>query len=388
MNTNPEQQKARAYLKSIMPTRAMVDHFASAQDAETDIPVDLGGIMCNNAKSTYDPEIGWVVCDGYRGGSVDGSFGFYSYEADGARRVVNFPDRVSRIHTYGNSFTHCDQVSDGETWQEYLAAHLQEPIRNYGIGGHSVYQAYRRMRVVEPDHPADTLILNVWDDDHFRNLDAWRSIRMGRQGRFTLPFLRVSIDNGSCEEIDNICPKAEDLYQLLDEDWVWKTFGDDPVLKAVMARRGEGDDRAALEAFGATDLANSGSDAVVYQAQTEAALFATRCTIEKAAAFCEETGKQLLVLLSFSSRSIRQALADEPLFDQTFLDWLAASDFEWFDLRTAFRDDYARHSVSIDDYLDPLYIGHHTPRGNFFFAWAIKDWLVERLEPKPIPYAG
>jgi len=186
--------------------------------------------------------------------------------------------------------------------------------------------------------------------------------------------------------MDNICPMAGDPYQLLDEEWVWETFKDDPVLKTVMTRKGEGDEEAALEAFGATDLANSGSDAVLYHAQTEAALFATRYVIEKASSFCEETGKKLLVLLSFSSRSIRRALADEPLFDQTFLDWLSASDYTWFDLREAFRDDYARHNVSIDAYLDPFYIGHHTPRGNFFFAGALKDRLVEWLEPKPLPY--
>ena len=388
MPTDTFEPSAREYLKSIAPTKAMIDHFVSAQDAETEIPVDLGGIMCNNAKSTYDPEIGWVVCDGFRGGSVDGSRGFYAYDpVDGARRVVNFPDRPSRIHTYGNSFTHCDQVSDGETWQEYLAAHLQEPIRNYGIGGHSVYQAYRRMRMVEPNHPADVVILNVWDDDHFRNLDAWRSIRMGRQGRFTLPHLRVNLEAGSCEERDNLCPNADDLYQFLDEDWVWEAFQDDPVLKAVMARKGGGDDQTALDAFGAIDLANSGSDAVVYHAQTEAALLATQFTIEQAAAFCEESGKKLLVLLSFSRGSVQQALSNEPLFDQTFLDWLSASDYDWFDLRDAFREDYARHNVSIDHYLDPLYIGHHTPRGNFFFAWAIKGWLVEQLDLKPSPYA-
>ena len=72
--------------------------------------------------------------------------------------------------------------------------------RNYGIGGHSVYQAYRRMLIVERDYPAEYVILNVWDDDHFRNLDAWRSIRMGRQGRFTLPHLRVNLESGTVAE--------------------------------------------------------------------------------------------------------------------------------------------------------------------------------------------
>jgi hypothetical protein len=32
------------------------------------------------------------------------------------------------------SFTQYHQVSDGETWQEYLAAHLGEPVGDFGIG--------------------------------------------------------------------------------------------------------------------------------------------------------------------------------------------------------------------------------------------------------------
>ena len=56
-----------------------------------------------------------------------------------------YKDKPCRINTYGNSFTLCHQVSDGETWQEYLAGHLGEPIRNFGMGGFGVYQAYRRM---------------------------------------------------------------------------------------------------------------------------------------------------------------------------------------------------------------------------------------------------
>ena len=132
--------------------------------------------------------------------------GFYSYEADGARKVINHADKTCRIHTYGNSFTHCDQVSDGETWQEYLAAHLQEPVENFGIGGYGVYQAYRRMLKVEKEHPAEYIILNVWDDDNFRNLDAWRTIRSGRKAPcgYTLPHLRVDLSRDTVEERENL----------------------------------------------------------------------------------------------------------------------------------------------------------------------------------------
>ena len=42
--------------------------------------------------------------------------------------------------------------------------------------------------------------------------------------------------------------------------------------------------------------------------------------------------------------------------------------------------------ADVQAFLEPYYIGHHTPRGNFFFAWAIKDRIVEWLDPRPLPY--
>ena len=62
-----------------------------------------------------------------------------------------------------------------------MAAHIQEPIRNYGVGGYGVYQAYLRMLKVEKADPVRHVILNIWDDDHYRNLDSWRSIRFGQR---------------------------------------------------------------------------------------------------------------------------------------------------------------------------------------------------------------
>ena len=51
----------------------------------------------------------------------------------------------------------------------------------------------------------------------------------------------------------------------------------------------------------------------------------------------------------------------------------------------------AGESVDIESYLERYFggtIAHYNPRGNFFHAFAIKDKVVEMLEPKPIPYLG
>ena len=221
----------KAYLRTIMPTKERTEQFTRIMTPEES--------MTHSNGWTYDAELGWVHCNAMTPDGVDGSKTYYHYEADGARKVVNFPEKPCRIHTYGNSFTHCDQVNDGETWQEYLAAHFQEPIRNYGVGGYSVYQAYRRMLKVEKQTGAPYIVFNIWDDDHYRSLDAWRSIRFGQGSDcgFTLPHLRVDVRQDTCEPIENLLKTREDVFKLRDLDFLWHAFKDDPILQLVMAGR-------------------------------------------------------------------------------------------------------------------------------------------------------
>ncbi|HCK11988.1 MAG TPA: hypothetical protein DHW45_19085 [Candidatus Latescibacteria bacterium] len=379
MLNDEDLSKLRTYLLSLMPTCEMVDGYVTA-NAE--------------GETSSIPELGWVP-KGERWSSdgVGGTSCHYSYQADRGRTAVNYEGQPSRVHTYGNSFTHCDQVSNGETWQEYLAAHIQEPVRNFGVGGWSVYQAYRRMCVIEMDDPAEHLILNAWSDDHFRNLDAWRSVRMNRIPRWTLPHLRVKVGEGTFEEMPNPCPTLEDHYKLCDPDWVWDRFADDPTVRAAGTERAGIEPNEALcawvaDGFGFAesafdDLEPSGRLWILH---LEAALFATRCVIEMAESFASLQERKLMVLLSFGKWHVEEALKEESLYDQTLLDWLADRDTLVVDLRDGFRADYAISTLPTSDYLEPFYNGHHTPRGNFLFAWVIKDAVVEWLDPKPVPY--
>ena len=382
------QGRVKKYLNSLRPTKEQVKKFIlTTQGPEK---------LSRNDGWTFDPKLGWVLCDSIRGHSVDGSKGIYRYEADGARKVVNFPDRPCRIHTYGNSFTHCDQVSDGETWQEYLAAHLQEPIRNYGVGGYGVYQAYLRMKKVEKQDPAEYVILNIWDDDHYRNLDSWRAIRFGFRTScgYTLPYLKANVVRNQCIENSNLFQKPEQVYQLCDEQFVWQTFRDDPALIAALARRMQEKNispeiiHALAEKFGFAE--NSFSDLPpkqrIHKMHTEAALFATRNIVTWTEQYVQKTGKKLMLMLTFGSGNIHAALAGRPRFDQTFVDWLKDKTYPVIDMRDEFKAEYQNYKGSIGQFLKKYYIGHHNPAGNFFTAWVIKNQVVKWLNPIPQPY--
>ena len=378
---------AREYLSSIRPSRERVIQFTEVMSPEE--------AMRRSNGWTYDAELGWVHCSAVHSNGVDNSRTFYHYEPDGARKVVQFADKPCRIHAFGDSFTHCDQVSDGETWQEYLAAHLQEPVRNYGVGGYSVYQAYRRMLKVEKQSGVQHIILNIYDDDHFRNLDAWRSIRAGARSQcgFTLPHLRVNIQQRRYDQIENLLGTTDDVDKLRDEDFIWQAFKDDPVLQLVMATRAidqVSSDvlRSIAASFGVTeDRIGSGTPAQqIRQIHIEASLFATKNIVTWTEQFVQSAGKKLMVILSFSGGNIANELAGKPRFDQSFVEWLRSKTYPVIDMRDVFAAEYRQSKVDIDVFLKRFYNGHHTPNGNFFTAWAIKDRVAKWLDPAPLPY--
>lgn len=382
------ESRAREYLGSITPSRQRVEDFLTGDYGPRD--KRPGEVF------QYDSELGWIHHKSIGSTGVDGSNVFYEYESDGARKVINFPDQPSRIRTYGNSFTHCSQANNNETWEEYLAAHIQEPVHNYGVGGYSVYQAYRRMLKVERQISGGYIILNIWDDDHYRNLDAWRSIRFGAGSRcgFTLPHLQVDVAKGHCEQRENVSKTPKDLHRLCDEEYLWQTFKDDPILKMVMAARQGGTNMSAelvnpvAVTFGIPAEKTAGSPAArrIREIHAEAALYATQNVVTWTEEFTRNTGKRLLIMLSFGRSNVARHLSGEPRFDQSFVDWLKEKPYPVIDMRDVFATDYRKYKSDVDPYLAPFYNGHHTPRGNFFTAWAIKDRVIQWLNPKPLPY--
>lgn len=290
-------------------------------------------------------------------------------------------------------------MSDGETWEEYLAAHLQEPIRNYGVGGYSVYQAYRRMLKVEKQKSAGYIILNIYEHDHLRNLNAWWSIGHGVAGPhigFTLPHLRVNVGQGRCEQVENLIRIPGEVVKLRDEDFIGQAFKDDPVLRLVLATRsGREADAPAVNAIAASfgvppeRIAPGTSAQQLREIHTEAALYATRNIVTWVEQFVAATGKRLMIILSFSGGGIANDLAGRPRFDQSFVEWLRTKPYPVIDMRDAFGQEFRQSKADIKTFLNRFYnvhLGHHTPAGNFFTAWALKERVAKWLKPAPLPY--
>ena len=361
----------------------------------------------------FDAELGYTLHDSTVKDGLDGSYSIYRYHASGERRMLNYVEQPCRINTYGDSFTQCHQVSDGETWQEYLAAHLGEPIRNFGVGGYGVYQAYRRMlREAKTKSSAEYVILNIWSDDHYRSIYKWRGLHIsgyrGNLPKKDLPkteasmfhanpwaHVRLNPENGKFEECENPYPTPESLYQLCDKEHVYETFKDYFEVQAFLAQQNVTDIKPEILQKTAevleipTDFSSPEATSKTARALLqECALRASMYIVDKARAFAETEGKKLMILLSYSSGDVIRACQETPRFDQFFVDYLNENEFLFVDVLNKHVEDFRVFNCSPEEHARRYYIGHYNPRGNHFFAFAVKDDIVKWLEPKPPTYHG
>lgn len=362
----------------------------------------------------FDPELGYVPDDVVLRDGMDHSYSTYNYAPGGHRRLVNYAERPCRLNTYGDSFTQCQQVSDGETWQECLAAHFQEPIRNFGSGGYGVYQAYRRaVRTEATDLAAEYVILNVWEDDHVRNLDASRWIRSaweqrGRPPEETWPLhglpwvhLRYDLDKGHFVERPGICKSEDDLRALTDPDRFYETYKDDSIVHLfTLMIGGEApvdELQAVADALGIrVDLGNKKKrQAEAWKLQVQYGLKATEHLLDEMRGWAEEHGKKLMILLSYTQGCIADYAETNSRFDRSLLEFLDSRKMPYIDNLIAAAEECRTSKLPCTKHLERYYIqaagaavfGHWNPTGCHLFAFNIKDEVVDWLDPKPASYA-
>ena len=115
------------------------------------------------------------------------------------------------------------------------------------------------------------------------------------------------------------------------------------------------------------------------------AFAATRYIIEHAKEFAAKNGKKLLIVL-FCPRVTRQLITTGERYDQPIVNYLQERDTRTFDMNLVHVEDYKSFNLSLDEYMKRYLIGHYSPTGNHFFAFAIKDEVVDWLDPRPITY--
>ncbi|MBD3184197.1 hypothetical protein GF312_18070 [Candidatus Poribacteria bacterium] len=352
----------------------------------------------------YDPEVGYILGNSMPRDGIDGSSTISTSQKNGARKAHMYADRKCRINTYGNSFTQCHQVSDGETWQEYLAGHLGEPVRNFGMGGFGVYQAYRRMLKTEQTcHDAEYVILYIWGDDHNRSVMRcryavtypWWDDRGGVafHGNFWAN-VEMDLDSGQLVVKENILSTPESLYNMTDPDFMVQALNEDLMVQLYATRQVDPSSldieslNALAEILGVSkidkmDEPNLSSS--IENIKKAYGFAATKYIIQKACDYCNGKNKKLMIAL-LCPTATRQLLNGQQRYEQDIINFIDKNGIRYFDMNLVHLTDYKDFNLSVEDYMQRYFIGHYSPAGNHFFAYSIKNAIVGWLDPKPITY--
>ena len=125
---------------------------------------------------------------------------------------------------------------------------------------------------------------------------------------------------------------------------------------------------------------------VADQVHRRAGLLATEKIVEKTEAFARANGKTIIYVLSYPAKYIAKSVREDRRWDQSFINFLNNKKMPYIDLAKIHLDEFKQFNFELEKYLNRYFIGHYNPLGNFFCAQAIRDKLIQVLNPKPLPY--
>ena len=367
---------------------------------------ELDIFLHENSWAQFDPEVGYILGNYMPHDGIDKSFTLSTVMNDGKRTNAVYRDKPCRINTYGDSFTHCHQVSDAETWQEYLAGHLGEPIHNFGMGGFGVYQAYRRLKRREKvDKDSKYVILYMWGDDYMRSVFRCRYATYYKHwndyggymfhGNFWSN-IEMDLQTGQLVEKENRIAVKEDLYKMADPDFMYENLKDDLMVQLHLLSHDMVNSDVDVKGLKKLahilerpemDFSTPGKMMATATAlKNKYAFEATKYILRHTDAFCKEQGKELLLIHFDPYGVFKSMVRGEPRYDQEVVDFIQSNGYRFFDMNTVHLEDFKNFKLTLDDYMGRYFNGHYTPAGNHFFAYALKDTLVDWLHPKPITY--
>ncbi|NJK96323.1 MAG: hypothetical protein HC905_16685 [Bacteroidales bacterium] len=367
---------------------------------------ELDIFLNSNSWAQFDPEVGYILGNSMPHDGIDNSYTLSTVMKDGKRTNKIYADKPCRINTYGDSFTHCHQVSDAETWQEYLAGHLGEPIQNFGMGGFGVYQAYRRLlRREKVDKDSKYVILYMWGDDYIRSVFRCRYVtyysRWNNYGGYMFhgnfwSNIEMDINTGQLVEMKNRISNKEDVYKMTDPEFMYENLKDDLMVQLQLLSfdmvNADVDTKGLKKLADILDLPEVDFTNTERMKITATALKnkysfeATRHILKKTSEFCTENGKELMLIHFDPYNVFKSMVKGEVRYDQEMVNYIKENGYMYFDMNEVHLEDFRKFNISLDEYMDRYFIGHYTPAGNHFFAYSIKDKIVDWLDPKPITY--
>lgn len=133
----------------------------------------------------FDSRLGWSI----NKNSISLN-GLYKSNSDGLRGEKNYSKKVPknnlRVTTFGDSFTHGDDVRNKETWQSQMESSTKNlEVINFGVGGYGLDQAFLRYMYKGREYKTNFVFIGYMTENIYRNRNRFRPFYFRSTG---LPF--------------------------------------------------------------------------------------------------------------------------------------------------------------------------------------------------------
>jgi hypothetical protein len=313
----------------------------------------------------FDPVTGWTILpNGAARGAYANEAGF---RAD-REYSPNPPKGMIRISAYGDSFTHCDDVGNHETWQHYLEQKVNGvEALNFGVDGYGPDQALLRYRQFRTRYKSDVVLIGVLTENINRVVNVFRPFYFSETG-LPLTKPRFVLTDSGMQLVENPIRTREEYRKLLESPQkFWASFAQQDFWYRHRTIRWP------LGLLATMKILHKSADREREQLYKDPQ--AVKLLFEILRQFHAEVRaeKARPIIAIFSGRQMHYSRGGRHPH-QPLLDLLDAHGLEYLDLAQAFENDW--RSVA-EGHRTPL---HHTPRENELIAQFIIAKLSVYLE--------
>ncbi len=129
----------------------------------------------------------------------------------------DIPEGVVRICTFGDSFTHCDDVGNDSTWQVFMESSMPNlEVLNFGVGAYGLDQAYVRYRNKGRRYKTDFVFIGFMPENIFRMVNTFRAFYQADTG-LPLSKPRFVLHEDGIVLLPNPLPSLADYRALLED---------------------------------------------------------------------------------------------------------------------------------------------------------------------------
>lgn len=324
----------------------------------------------NNNYHKFDSLLGWTIKSNANNNEKSSN----QYGARWSKTYSQYhANNITRVESYGDSYTFCDDVNDNETWQTYIEGldSLYEAV-NWGVGAYGLDQAYLRYTKTRNIYESEIILIGYMTENIARNVNTYRPFYVHNSGSpLTKP--RFIFQNDSLVLLPNYMKFPAQYDSLLvNTDLLLHTLGEHDYYYNKRYNSNK-----VLDNFSIIKLykilfhqikLRLYPDVIIKNGRYNTSSEAYRVTIRLYDKFYNDVkvaGQRPIIVIFPNFKDFRRHIKNEKKQYQPLIDYFKSNNYEYIDLMEA-----------LDGYNEKdLFRGHYSPIANKLVADMIYNYI-------------